>query len=163
MNLIRWEPFAEPISLKQAMDRLFEDSFIRPSRFSPILSEVLAPAIDMYQTPNEVIVKANLPGVKAEELDIDITNDTLTIKGERKVEEKVKREDYFYQEQRYGVFTRTIGLPANLKTDKAEATLEDGILTLTIPKAEEAKRKAIKVKAKGTAEAKKVEAEKSKN
>lgn len=162
MSLMRWEPFSELMSLRQAMDRLLEDSFVRPSRLLSVFGETLTPAIDMYQTPSEVVVKANLPGVKAEELDINVTGDTLTIKGERKIEEEVKRENYLYQEHRYGAFTRSVGLPPGLKIDKAEAILENGILTLTIPKAEEARPKVIKVKTRGVAEAKKVEAGKTK-
>lgn len=161
MSMIRWEPFPELMSLRQAMDRLFEDSFIRPSRLVSLLGETLTPAIDMYQTPSEVVVKANLPGVKPEEVDIHITGDTLTIKGERKTEEEIKRENYLYQEHRYGAFSRSVSLPAGLNTDKAQASLENGILTLTIPKAEEAKPKVIKVKTKGVVETKNMEAGKA--
>jgi HSP20 family protein len=121
---------------------------VRPSRSLEALGEVAAPALDVYQTPSEVVVKAALPGAKPEDVNIDITGDTLTIKGERKAEQEVKRENYLYQERRYGAFSRTVVLPSGLKSDKAEATMEDGVLTLTIPKAEEVKPKAIKVKAK---------------
>lgn len=148
MAIERWHPFTELMSLRQAMDRLFEDSFVRPSRALETLGEVAAPALDVYQTPSEVVVKAALPGVKPEDVNIDITGDTLTVKGKSKAEQEVKREDYLYQERRYGAFSRSVVLPGGLKSDKAEATMEDGILTLTIPKAEEVKPKAIKVKAK---------------
>jgi HSP20 family protein len=148
MAIERWQPFSELMSLRQAMDKLFEDSFVRPSRALAALGEVTAPALDVYQTPNEVVVKATLPGVKPEDVTIDITGETLTIKGETKAEEEIKKKDYLYQERRYGSFSRSVVLPGGLKTDKAEATIEDGVLTLSIPKAEEAKPKAIKVKAK---------------
>jgi HSP20 family protein len=148
MAIERWQPFTELMSLRQAMDRLFEDSFVRPSRTLAALGEPATPALDVYQTPNEVVVKAALPGLKPEDVNIDITGDTLTIKGETKAEQEIKRENYLYQERRYGAFSRSVVLPSGLKTDKAEATLEDGTLTLTIPKAEEVKPKAIKVKAK---------------
>ncbi len=148
MAIQRWHPFTELMSLRQAMDRLFEDSFVRPSRALEALGEIAAPALDIYQTPSEVVVKAALPGVKVEDVSIDITGETLTIKGEHKAEQEVKREDYLYQERRYGTFSRSVVLPDGLKTDKAEATMEDGVLTLTIPKAEEVKPRAIKVKAK---------------
>jgi HSP20 family protein len=148
MAIERWQPLSELMSLRQAMDRLFEDSFVRPSRALAALTEVSLPTLDIYQTPNEVVVKAALPGVKPEDVSIDITGDTLTIKGETKAEEEVKREDYLYQERRYGAFSRSVVLPGGLKTDKAEATIEDGILTITIPKAEEVKPKPVKVKAK---------------
>jgi len=148
MAIERWHPFTDLMSLRQAMDRLFEDSFVRPSRTLEALSEVAAPALDIYQTPSEVVVKAALPGVKPEDVSIDITGETLTVKGEHKAEQEIKKEDYLYQERRYGTFSRSVVLPSGLKTDKAEATMEDGVLTLNIPKAEEVKPKAIKVKAK---------------
>jgi HSP20 family protein len=148
MAIERWQPFSELMSLRQAMDRLFEDSFIRPSRALTAFGEVTVPALDVYQTPNEVVVKATLPGVKSEDVSIDISGETLTIKGETKAEQEIKKEDYLYQERRYGAFSRSVVLPGELKTDKAEATMEDGVLTLSIPKAEEVKPKAIKVKAK---------------
>jgi HSP20 family protein len=148
MAIERWHPFTELMSLRQAMDRLFEDSFVRPSHVLTSLGEVAAPALDIYQTPGKIVVKAVLPGVKPDDVSIDITGDTLTVKGENKAGQEVKREDYLYQERRYGAFSRSVVLPSGLKPDKAEATMEDGVLTLTIPKAEEVKPKAIKVKAK---------------
>ena len=154
MSMIRWEPFREMMSLRQAMDRLFEDSFVRPSRLWPELRGGELP-IDMYQTKDDVVVKAPLPGVKPEELDISITGDTLTIKGEHKEEQEVKEEDYLCKERRYGTFSRSVTVPVAVKSDKAEATFENGILTLTMPKAEEVKPKQIKVKAKGVIEGKK--------
>jgi HSP20 family protein len=149
MAIERWYPFTDLMSLRQAMDRLFEDSFVHPSRALGPTGEVAAPALDVYQSPNEVVVKAALPGLKSEDVNIDITGETLTIKGESKAEQEIKKEDYLYQERRYGAFSRSVVLPSGLKSDKAEATMEDGILTLTIPKAEEVKPKAITVKAKG--------------
>jgi len=89
-----------------------------------------------------------LPGLKPEDISIDITGDTLTIKGESKAEQEVKREECLYQERRYGAFSRSVVLPGGMKSDKADATMEDGVVTLTIPKAEEVKPKTIKVKAK---------------
>jgi HSP20 family protein len=148
MAIERWQPFSELMSLRQAMDKLFEDSFVRPSRALAPLGEASVPALDIYQTPNEVVVKATLPGLKPEDVRIDITGETLTIKGETKAEQEIKREDYLYQERRYGSFSRSVVLPGGLETDKAEAMMEDGVLTLTIPKAEEVKPQAIKVKAK---------------
>ena len=155
MAIERWQPFSELMSLRQAMDKLFEDSFVRPSRALAALGEVSVPALDVYQTPNEVVVKATLSGLKPEDVSIDITGETLTIKGETKAEEEIQKEDYLYQERHYGAFSRSVVLPSGLKSDKAEATMENGVLTLTIPKAEEVKPKAIKVKAKEKAKEKK--------
>jgi HSP20 family protein len=148
MAIERWQPFGELISLREAMNRLFEDSFVRHSHAFATLGEVTMPALDVYQAPNEVVAKATLPGLKPEDVNIDISGDTLTIKGETQAEEEIKKEDYLYQERHYGAFSRSMALPDGLKPDKAKATMEDGVLTLTIPKAEEIKPKAIKVKAK---------------
>jgi HSP20 family protein len=136
------------MSLRQAMDRLFEDSFVRPSRALGPSGEVAAPALDVYQTPNDIVVKAALPGLKPKDVDIDITGETLTIRGESKAEQEIKKEDYLYQERHYGALSRSVVLPSGLKPDKAEAAMENGILTLTIPKAEEVRPKAITVKPK---------------
>jgi len=152
MTMQRWEPFKEMVTLRNAMDKLFEDSFVRPTSW--IFDEGRGTvALDMYQTANDVVVKASLPGFKPEEVDISITGDTLTLKGEHKEEKETKEEDYFYRERRYGSFSRTVTIPAGIKSDKAEATFENGVLTLTLPKAEEAKPKQIKIKAKPMIEA----------
>jgi HSP20 family protein len=156
MNIIRWEPFREMTGLRDAIDRLFEDGFARYPRLWPGLGEWELP-VDVYQTADEVVVKASVPGLKPDEVDISITGDTLTIKGEHKEEKEVKEENYIYKERRYGTFSRSTLIPVKVKSDKAEAVFEDGILTLTLPKAEEVKPKQIKVKAKQLAEAKKAE------
>jgi len=148
MNIVRWEPFPELMSLRQTMDRMPEDSFIHPSRVPGVFGQATAVPIDMCQTPNEVVIKATLPGIKPDGVDISITGDTLTINGETRVEEELKREDYIYKERRYGSFNRTLALPSSLQTDKVAADFEDGILTPTIPKAEEGKPKQIKIRAK---------------
>jgi HSP20 family protein len=120
MAIERWQPFGELISLRQAMDRLFEDSFVRPSRGLAALGEVAAPALNVYQTPTEIVVKAALPGLKLEDVSINITGETLAIKGESKAEQEIKKEDYLYKERRYGAFSRSVVLPSGLKTNKAE-------------------------------------------
>ena len=147
-NIVRWEPFRELVSLREAMDRLFEESFVRPGggRLAPAGMEI--PAVDMYQTDDAVVVKSAIPGIKPEDIDISITGDTLTIRGETRVEEEVNEENYIRRERRYGSFCRSLALPLPVVTDKAEAEFENGVLTLTLPKAEEVKPKAIKIKAK---------------
>ena len=135
----RWQPLSELVSLRQAMDRLFEDSFVRPSRLLTTVGEVAAPALDVYQTPNEMVVQTALSGVKPEDVDIDITGDTLTIKGETKSEQEIKKEDYLYQERRYGAFSRSMTLPGGLNPDKIEAAIGDSVLSFAIPKVEEFK------------------------
>jgi HSP20 family protein len=148
--LARWDPWSEAVSLREAMDRLFEESFIRPRRDWPAPSEGESLAMDMYETDDEVVVKTAVPGVKAEDVDISVTDDILTIQGETKAEEKVEKANYVRQERRYGAFARHLSLPSTVIAEKATAKFEDGVLTLTLPKAEEAKPKTIKI----TAEAK---------
>ena len=128
MNIIRWEPFREVTSLRQAMDRLFDESFVRPSRLRPELRVGELP-IDMCQTKDELVVKAALPEVKPEEVDISITGDILTIKGEHKEEQETKEKDYLCKECRYSAFSRSVALPLQVKSDKAEAVFENGDLT----------------------------------
>ena len=151
MTMMRWEPFREMMSLRNAMDRLFEEGVVRPVRLWPELERGEL-SLDMYQTANDLIIKAALPGVKPEEVDISITGDMLTIKGEHKVEQEAKQENYFYKERRYGTFSRSIIIPVQVKSEKADAVFENGVLTLTLPKAEAVKPKQIKVKSKGIIE-----------
>ena len=151
MTMMRWEPFRNMTSLRNAMDRLLEDSVVRPGHLWPEL-ERGEPALDVYQTDSDVVVTAALPGVKPEEVEIAITGETLTIKGEHTEEREVKEENYLHRERRHGVFSRSILIPLQVTADKAEAVFENGVLTLTLPKAEEVKPKQIKVKAKGSAE-----------
>ena len=155
MNVIRWQPFSDMLTLRQAMDRLFDDSFVRPSRLTTAFDEGTDLPVDMYQTDDSVVVKASVPGIKPEEVEVTITGDTLTIKGETRTAEEVKRDNYFRREISYGAFNRSILLPNSLQTDKAEATFENGVLTLTILKAEETKPRQIKIKPKGIIEGKK--------
>jgi HSP20 family protein len=105
-------------------------------------------AVDMYETDEAVIVKSAVPGLESEDLDINITGDTLTIKGESREEEEIEEENYFCRERRYGAFSRSLTIPVSIVPDEAEAEIEDGVLTLTLPKAEEVKPKAIEVKSK---------------
>jgi len=144
-NLTRWEPAREIMTLREAMDRLFEDAFTRPLSMSDGWS---APAIDMYQTDNEVVVKAALPGIKADEVQINITGDVLTLKSEVKHDEEQRDKAWHIREHRWGSFQRSVALPTNVVSDKAKAEFENGILTIILPKAEEAKPRTITVQAK---------------
>jgi len=146
-NLTRWEPAREMMTLREAMDRLFDDAFTRPLSGRDGWS-MATPAIDMYQTDNDVVVKASIPGIKAEEVQINITGDILTLKGEAKQEDERKERSWHIREQRFGSFERSIVLPTDVKSDQAEAVFENGILTITLPKADEVKPKTINIKAK---------------
>ncbi|HUH96438.1 MAG TPA: Hsp20/alpha crystallin family protein [Anaerolineales bacterium] len=144
-NLIRWEPEREMMTLREAMDRLFDDAFTRPLSLNESWH---GPAIDMYQTDNDVVVKAALPGLKADDVQINITGDTLSIQGEMKEKNETKEKNYHIREQRWGTFQRSVMLPTSIVSDKAKAEFEDGVLTITLPKAEEVKPKVVTVKAK---------------
>lgn len=146
MVMRRWEPFREIMSLRDAMDQLLNERFVWPYQRGADEAEGNLP-IDMYQTDKEVVIKTALPGVQPDEVDISITGDRVTIKGEHK-EEEVKEENYFRKEQRYGRFSRSLPLPVAIKSDKTEAVFENGVLTLTMPKSEETKPKQIKIKPK---------------
>jgi HSP20 family protein len=146
-NLTRWEPAREMMTLREAMDRLFDDAFTRPLSIRDGWS-MATPAIDMYQTDNDVVVKASLPGIKAEEVQINVTGDILTLKGEVKQADEREDRSWHIREQRFGSFERSIVLPTDVKSDKAEAVFENGILTVTLPKADEVKPKTINIKAK---------------
>ncbi len=160
-RLIRYQPFAEVAALEGAMERLFDNRFFSPYRFrGPMEGGDVPPRLDAYHTDEEMVIKAALPGVKPEEVDVSIEGDRLTIKGEAKAEEKVEEGDYLYREHRYGAFCRTVVLPQGLVTDKTRAGFENGMLTLTIPKAAKAKPKRIKVTAQTKAETKKAKADK---
>jgi HSP20 family protein len=146
-NVIRYDPFRDTISLRQAMDRLFEDSFVSPLTWRTVNADATAPALDVHQTADEIVVTAALPGLKAEDVDITITGQTLSIRGEFKADEEVSRDQYLYRERRFGSFHRQLQLPVRVKGDAASATFENGVLTLRIPKAEEVKPRQIQVNA----------------
>jgi HSP20 family protein len=145
-NLTRWEPVREMMTLREAMDRLFDDAFTRPINLRD--GGWSAPAVDMYQTDDEVVVRAALPGFKADEVQINVTGDVLTLRGELKHQEEKKERAWHIREHRWGTFERSIALPTQVTADKAVADFENGILTITLPKAEEVKPKTISVKAK---------------
>jgi HSP20 family protein len=132
------------VSLRDAMNRLFEDSFVRPAEW-PARFEGMPLAVDVMETKDDVVVKASVPGIKPDDLDITLSGETLTIKGEFKSEQKTEDASYIRQERRYGSFERTLTLPTQIVGDKAKAEFENGVLTLTLPKAEEVKPKTIKV------------------
>jgi len=144
-NLIRWEPARDFMTLREAMDHLFDDAFTRPLSIRDGWS---VPAIDMFQTDDEVVVKASIPGFKADDVQISVTGDILTLRGEMKQEEEKKEKAWHIREQRWGSFERSVALPTDVVADKAKAEFENGILIVTLPKADEVKPKTITVKAK---------------
>ena len=143
-SIVRWEPFRDMVALRDAMDRMVEEGLMRaPAPFAGWAPGGLA--VDVYETDDSVVVKTAIPGVNAEEIEVSVTGDTLTIRAETKEESEIKRENYLRRERRFGSCCRSVTLPGGLETDKAEADYTDGVLTLTFPKAEEVKPKSIKV------------------
>jgi HSP20 family protein len=145
-NIVRWDPFTD---LRSAMDRLFEEGFSRPWR---LLGADQAPAefafpVEVSETDSAVDVKASLPGVKPEEVEISIQNDVLSIRAEHKEESEEQKRDYYRREIRYGAFHRALALPSGVDADEAEARFDNGILNLHLPKAQAARPKTIKVQA----------------
>jgi HSP20 family protein len=142
-NLTRWDPFTD---LRSTMDRLFDDGFSRPWRLIPSVEyrEASFP-VEVSETDGEIEVKASLPGVKPEEVEITVTNDVLTIKAEHKETVEDKKRDYYRREIRYGAMQRSLSLPVSVDSDKAEARFENGELSLRLPKADAVRPKQIKV------------------
>lgn len=147
-NLTRWEPFRDLMSLREAMDRLFDDSFVRPRRGALAPSVGAGFAVDMYETEDDVVVETALPGVDPDDVDISVSGNTLTIRGETRSEEEVEEESYVYREMRRGAYARSLTLPVGVEAEKAKADYQNGVLILRLPKAEEAKPKRIEIKAK---------------
>ena len=142
-NLIRWDPYREMTTLRNAMDRLVDSAFVGPNMaWQP---ESLSFAVDVVENADGYVVKASLPGIKPEELEVTYNNNILTIKGETQEEKEVDEARYHLRERRFGSFTRSFSLPTNVNADAIKADYEQGVLTLTLPKAEEAKPKRITV------------------
>ncbi len=141
--ITRWDPFREAVTLREAMDRLFEDTFVPSRRREQQVERVWRLPLDAYVTAEEIVVLADMPGVNPESVEITIEGDTLTIKGERPL--PLDNVDYVMQERTTGKFQRTLNINIPVDTDKAEAKFEHGLLTLTIPKAEAVKPKTIQI------------------
>jgi HSP20 family protein len=140
----RWEqPFRGASTLQEQIDRVFGDVVRRSAEESNLTP--WAPAVDIFETEHELVVKADLPDVNPQDLDIRVENNILTIRGERKFENKVKEDNYLRIERAYGAFSRSFSLASSVKSDAIKADYQNGVLTLSIPKREEAKPKQIKV------------------
>jgi HSP20 family protein len=148
MTVVRWNPWREMMTLREATDRLLEDSLVRPTRSwgDGSVEQPFRLPLDVYTTPEEIVIVASLPGLTPDEVDIAIEGDSLTVRG--KLRAPLENVEYLSQERPYGALSRTLTLNVPIDADKAEAVFENGVLTLTLPKAEETKPKVIKVKGK---------------
>jgi HSP20 family protein len=137
----------ELATMRQMMDRVLEDDFFRfPSMWERNGGEVASLALDVAEKDDAYVVKASLPGVNPEDVDITLTDNVLTIRGETKDDKDIKQENYHLRERRFGTFVRSVTLPNAVDADKIEALNENGVLTLTLPKAESVKPRKIEVK-----------------
>lgn len=142
--LTRYDPFREMLAIRNTMERLLDSAVTSPSTLQPA---TLGLALDVAESENEYVVKASLPGVSLNDLEITYTNNTLTIKGEVQEEQELEEARYHLRERNYGSFARSITLPAGVDSENIEADYEAGVLTIRLPKAEEIKPKKITIKA----------------
>jgi len=149
MNTItRWDQSRGSTSLQDQFIRLFEDNFIRDRSGHADLA-TWAPPVDIYETENELVVKADLPDLQDKDIDVRVENNTLTIRGERKFEKDVNPDNYLRVERAYGSFTRSFSLPNTVSSESIRAEYRNGVLTLHMAKREESKRKQIKISVSG--------------
>jgi len=148
-NIVRFDPFEDLTRLQREVNRLFEDSNRVPARngggAEQVAARAWAPSVDIFEDHNEIVVKADLPGIKQEDIDIELTGETLTIKGERKFEDTQRKDNYLRVERSYGNFQRsfTVGVP--IDQDKIKASFNSGVLEVHLPKSELTKPKKITV------------------
>ena len=147
MAIMRWDPFRDLASIQDRMNRLFDQTLARTrgEEEEGIAASTWMPSVDIFETPDRVVLKAELPGLTREDIDINVRNNTLTLRGERRFEKEVKQENYLRIERAYGSFHRSFTLPGTIQQDKIKAVFKDGVLELSLPKAEEARPKQIKI------------------
>jgi HSP20 family protein len=148
MTLARFSPMTDIVSLRDAMDRLFEESYIRPTTWTGLAAGHVAVPVDLWETKDAYHLRADVPGVTADQLDINATSDSISISGEMKTQSEVTEDGWLRQERRVGKFQRAFTLPMAIDPTKVEATFESGVLRLVLPKAENVKPRTIKVNAK---------------
>jgi len=143
MSITRWDPFRHLTTWQDQMNRIFDTAL----RFRPEEEALTtwAPSVDIYETENELVIKADLPEVSEKDIDVRIENNMLTIRGERKFEQKVKEENYLRIERSFGSFSRSFSLPATVNAEAIKAEYKNGVLTVAVPKKAEAKPKQVKV------------------
>jgi HSP20 family protein len=142
-SITRWDPFRSLSTLQDQVNRLFESSFKTGQENSALAT--WAPAVDVYETENELVIKADLPEVEEKDIDVRVENNMLTIRGERKLEQSVKEDNYLRVERAYGSFSRSFSLPNTVNSNAIEATYKNGVLRVELPKRAESKPKQVKI------------------
>jgi HSP20 family protein len=145
MNIIRWDPFRDLATLRERMNRLFEDAYTSRGEEKDLIASTWNPSVDIYETENALVMKAELPGINENDIELKIEDSTLTLKGDRKFEKETKEDNYHRIERSYGSFYRSFTLPRNIDQDKIKAESENGILKVTLPKKAELKPKKVKI------------------
>jgi HSP20 family protein len=148
MNLVTYDPFRELRSLQDEVNRVFSSSFNR-SGDNELMRGAWSPSVDIYENKDQIVLEAELPGLRPEDVNISVENNVLTIHGERKFEKKDEQDNFHRVERSYGSFTRSFTLPPTVATDNVDAIFENGMLKLTLAKREEAKPRRIEIKASG--------------
>ena len=149
MAVVRWDPFQDLITLQDRMNHIFEQTMARSrGEREGVGASAWSPPVDIYETADSLMLKAELPGLSKDDIDIQVRDNRLTLKGERRHEKETKEENYLRVERVYGTFQRVFSLPTDVQPDKIRATFKDGVLEVIIPKAEAAKPKHIKVEVK---------------
>jgi len=146
MSVVRWNSFGDIDTLRRSMDQLFDEVFTRrPGVGREVATLAWEPAVEMFESDHEVVVRAELPDVDPKQVEITVTSDAITLKGERKHEQEEKGRNYYRRELRYGTFARTLPLGTEVKSGDAKATYKDGVLEVKIPKSERVKPASVKV------------------
>ncbi|MHB8174800.1 MAG: Hsp20/alpha crystallin family protein [Nitrospirota bacterium] len=155
MTLVKWDPIRNLVSLQERMNRLFEDSIKSPE--DSVDRGAWTPAVDIYETEKDIVISAELPGIDQDDVDVEVREGVLTVKGERRFEKDVKEENYHRVERAYGRFSRVFTLPKNVDTDKITAHYDKGVLEVRLPKSAKSEARAVKIE---TGEAKAASEEK---
>lgn len=149
MALVKWDPFRELVGLQQSINKLFDENFRFWREPERALAQGWSFPVDIKDTPEAVLIKAELPGLKKEDIKISFSDNVLTIRGERKKEEKEERENYIRVERSYGSFSRSFSVDVPVKQDQVKARYQDGILEITLPKEEDSRRKEVTIDIEG--------------
>ena len=145
MAVIRWDPFRDLNVLQERMNRLFEDAGRGLRTDEPASTTLWSPAVDIYETESEIVVKAEVPGVDRKDIQLHLENNVLTIRGERKFQKETKEDNYHRIERSYGGFSRSFSIPTTVDEEKIHADYKDGVLKVNLPKKEAAKPKQIQI------------------
>ena len=145
MAIVRWDPFRDLNLLQDRMNRLFDDAGRGWRADEPAATTTWSPAVDIFETEGEIVVKAELPGMERKDITLHLENNVLSLRGERKFEKETKDENYHRIERSYGAFSRSFAIPATVDEEKIRAEYKDGVLNIVLPKKEQARPKQIKI------------------